>query len=120
MSVGRPKVHASGSARSAAYVASKGVVSVPLGKSLVAVSVIAHELGVSRAELLSSMVKFALANRSWRAQGLLPGSRVLPLDSADLAMLESVGGSSPVHGAAAPVKAENVDFLDSGPDSPCE
>jgi len=116
MSVGRPKVHASGSARSAAYVASKGVVSVPLGKSLVSVSMIANVLGVPRAELLSSMVKFALANRTWATQGLLPGSRVVPLDAEDLAMLESLRGLSPVHGAAAPVKAQNVDLLDSGPD----
>jgi len=118
MSSGRPRVHASKSARSAAYVASKGVVSVPLGKSLVAVERIAVGLGVTRAELLSSMVKFALANRSWATQGLLPGARVLPLDSADLAMLESLRGSSPVDGAAAPVKAKNVDVFDSGPDSP--
>jgi len=103
MSVGRPKVHASGSARSAAYVASKGVVSVPLGKSLVAVERIALGLGVTRAELLSSMVKFALANRTWASQGLLPGSRVLPLDADDLLVLESLRGSSPVIEAAASI-----------------
>jgi len=117
MAIGRPRVHASKSARSAAYVASKGVVSVPLGKSLVAVERIAFGLGVTRAELLSSMVKFALSNRSWASQGLLPGSRVLPLDAADLLVLESLRGSSPVHDAAASVKETNVNLLHAGTDS---
>jgi len=117
MAVGRPRVHASKSARSAAYVASKGVVSVPLGKSLVAVESIVARLGVTRAELLSSMVKFALANRSWATQGLLPGARVRPLDAADVCVLESLRGSSPVHDAAASVEDQNVHFLDADSDS---
>jgi len=98
-------------------VASKGVVSVPLGKSLLAVERIACGLGVTRAELLSSMVKFALANRSWASQGLLPGSRVLALDAADLLVLESLRGSSPGHDAAASVEENNVNLLHPDSDS---
>lgn len=68
---GRPRVHASDSAKTAAF-RSRNVrmdVLLPpaIGETLAS---IASDLDCSRNELLASMVRFALTNRNWRQVGL--------------------------------------------------
>lgn len=68
----RPRKHGSASERQAAYRARNSVVSVPLGSLSSGVESIALSLDRPLAEVLHSMVRFALTNRDWKRLGLLP------------------------------------------------
>lgn len=68
---GRPRVHASDSAKVAAFRSRNVRVDVLLSPAIgETLQSIASDLDCSRNELLASMVRFALTNRNWRQVGL--------------------------------------------------
>jgi hypothetical protein len=69
--VGRPKLHASGAARTSAYRRRNVRLDVTLTPAIAdTLASIASDLDCSRNALLASMVRFALTNRNWRQIGL--------------------------------------------------
>lgn len=69
--MGRPKLYENAAERQKAHRARNAVADIRLVPSTLAtVDLIAAELDCSRAEVLNSMVNFALLNRNWRVVGL--------------------------------------------------
>jgi DNA-directed RNA polymerase specialized sigma subunit len=68
---GRPAVHADSAARKRAHRASLARIDYADDPAIVAtVAEIAAELGQSKAEVMKSLVRFALTNRNWKQVGL--------------------------------------------------
>lgn len=70
---GRPRLHASNAARQAAYRQTKSTVTITSNQAE-SIARIAAQLDQSSAEVLRSMIRFALTNRNWTQLGLLPTS----------------------------------------------
>lgn len=71
---GRPRIHASDSARVVEF-RSKNArldvpISLPIGKTI---EDLASQYGCSKAVVVRSLLRFALTNRDWRSQGLIWG-----------------------------------------------
>lgn len=73
---GRPREHASDSARVAAHRSKKVRKELLLPQATAdAIAYISSELDCSQQELLLSLVRFALTNRNWRVLGLYGGRK---------------------------------------------
>ena len=71
---GRPRIHASDSARVAEFRSKHARLDVaippPIGSTI---ADLASQYGCSKAVVVKSLLRFALTNRDWRSQGLLWG-----------------------------------------------
>jgi hypothetical protein len=71
---GRPRIHASDSVRVAEFRSKHArldvPISLPIGKTI---EDLALYFGCSKADVVRSLLRFALTNRDWRKQGLLWG-----------------------------------------------
>lgn len=71
---GRPRTHASDSARVANFRSKNARLDVPIPLPIgQTVDDLASQYGCSKAVVVRSLLRFALTNRDWRSQGLLWG-----------------------------------------------
>lgn len=74
--MGRPRIHKNEAERMQAFRAkySRIDLTLPIGTGET-LQKISDSLGVKKTELVESMIQFALTNRNWAAQGLMPKAK---------------------------------------------